>query len=69
MPEAILTLNAGSSSIKFALYECPAGARRHHGDLRVTTRVAGCIEPVHLARNHEECRAAERFDLGHFRFA
>lgn len=28
MPEAILTLNAGSSSIKFALYECPAGARR-----------------------------------------
>jgi acetate kinase len=28
MPEAILTLNAGSSSIKFALDECPAGARR-----------------------------------------
>lgn len=41
MPEAILALNAGSSSLKFGLYKCP----KHHEDSKVL--VTGSVRDLH----------------------
>lgn len=41
MPEAILALNAGSSSLKFGLYKCP----KHHEDPKVL--VTGSVRDLH----------------------
>ncbi len=42
VPEAILALNAGSSSLKFGLYGCP----KDHEDPNVL--VTGCVRDIHV---------------------